>query len=65
MTLIAEPVSMSVEIKLRYTARPDNRLWWNAHSDKVKKLPMAVVVEPSTIYVSRGESKLIPVSNCI
>ena len=32
-------VSMSVEIKLRYTARPDNRLWWNAHSDKVKKLP--------------------------
>ena len=56
MTLIAEPVSMSVEIKLRYTARPDNRLWWNAHSDKVKKITMAVVVEPSTIYVSRGGS---------
>lgn len=46
---------MSVEIKLQYTARLDNRLWWNAHSDKVKNYHGRSC---RTIYhyVSRGGS---------
>lgn len=54
---------MSVEIKLRYTARRTTALVERSFRQG-EKITMAVVVEPSTIYVSRGEA-IIPVSNCI